>query len=742
MYRNGPTYWFPPTLTVTGTEINENDKSAHFEPLPKLDVVIECKKLVKVFDGTIALNNVNMATYRSQVTILLGHNGAGKTTLMSILAGMIKPNSGSVLVSGRDIRSTGVGCLGYCPQFDALFEDLTVSEHLAYFGGIKGLDSCIMPAIIKKRLNDVRLSDRANAFPKELSGGMKRRLSIALALLTSPEVLILDEPTAALDPETRRSIWSLVKELRGKSSILLSTHDMEEADVLGDRIIVMYNGSIISWGSPSFLKNACGVGYKLRIEKEQKVFSSKAVLDVVKKAVPQATIEEEKENEAIIALHTLERRTFPAVFRELEDGSKMLGVKSTGVTVATMHDAYVKIYTEWVGGRTAEHFLDEDASADGIPGPTRAAKPGFSRILSRQRAARSSSASAVSGTDEAGVDLLHPEACAAWALPPWRLPRKWLFAYTLTPHNEHTRTPGGSRSRAPRASTSRSVMVWPRNGNGTLSRAVSRRTRRRGFHGKSLTKHLGASWCSCYVQVAKLRTCLFAHGGPGAADSGGLHARRVAAILASCRRAGDLDFAGTVDMPEGGTGKTPLVARVVDSTLGGRTAGAQTRSRGDQPAPDLYINLSTMFAMTDKVPSKKIFIREDTTSNNSLVFKRLLENGDIPYDITTDASRTLQENYKENYLEYMSTYAFGSDFNKAIAVADVACLQGGIPSSPFLVLTLEARVWVWASTPSTGYAFLFPNLSWGTPCSTFTTTLSASTCGAFDLPVYLTTDSL
>ncbi|KAL3203425.1 hypothetical protein MRX96_011964 [Rhipicephalus microplus] len=285
-----PTYWFPPTLTVTGTEMNENGNSARFEPLPKLDVVIECKKLVKVFDGTIALNNVNMATYRSQVTILLGHNGAGKTTLMSILAGMIKPNSGSVLVCGRDIKSAGVGRLGYCPQFDALFEDLTVSEHLVYFGG----------------------------------------------------VLILDEPTAALDPETRRSIWSLVKELRGKSSILLSTHDMEEADILGDRIIVMYNGSIISWGSPSFLKNACGVGYKLRIEKEQKVFNSEAVLALVKKAVPEATIEEEKENEAIIALHTLEKRTFPAMFRELEDGSKMLGVKSTGVTVATMHDAYVK----------------------------------------------------------------------------------------------------------------------------------------------------------------------------------------------------------------------------------------------------------------------------------------------------------------------------------------------------------------------------------------------------------------
>ncbi|KAL1476470.1 hypothetical protein MTO96_036470 [Rhipicephalus appendiculatus] len=171
---------------------------------------------------------------------------------------------------------------------------------------------------------------------------MKRKLSIALALLTSPEVLILDEPTAALDPETRRSIWSVIKELRGKASILLSTHDMEEADVLGDRIIVMYNGSVISWGSPSFLKNSCGVGYKLRMQKEQNVFKSGEVLAVVRKTVPQAIIEEEKENEAIIALNTMERGGFPAMFRELEGTSQMLGIKSTGVSVATMQDAYIK----------------------------------------------------------------------------------------------------------------------------------------------------------------------------------------------------------------------------------------------------------------------------------------------------------------------------------------------------------------------------------------------------------------
>ncbi|KAL1483973.1 hypothetical protein MTO96_001825 [Rhipicephalus appendiculatus] len=253
-----PSYWFPRTLTVKATAVKESDNAEHFEALPKLKVVIECKNLVKVYGGTVALNNVNMTTYKSQVTILLGHNGAGKTTLMSILTGLIEPNGGSVLVSGKNIRTAGFERMGFCPQFDAFFADLTVSEHLKYYGGMKGLESHLLPKITKQLLKSVRLSDKANAFPHELSGGMKRKLSIALALLTTPEVLILDEPTVGLDPETRRTIWSLVKELRGKASILLSTHDMEEADVLGDRIIVMYSGSVICWGSPSFLKKACG----------------------------------------------------------------------------------------------------------------------------------------------------------------------------------------------------------------------------------------------------------------------------------------------------------------------------------------------------------------------------------------------------------------------------------------------------------------------------------------------------
>ncbi|XP_070392967.1 phospholipid-transporting ATPase ABCA3-like isoform X2 [Dermacentor albipictus] len=253
-----PSYWFPDQMVVVAVGVNETDNAERFEAAPSLDPIIECKNLVKVYGGSAVLKNVSMTIYKSQVTILLGHNGAGKTTLMSILTGLVEPNSGLVLVSGQDIRTAGFERMGFCPQFDAFFTDLTVSEQLTYFGAIRGLEISSLPKIIENLLHSVRLSEKAHAFPHELSGGMKRRLSIALALLTSPEVLILDEPTAGLDPETRRTIWSLINELRGKASILLSTHDMEEADVLADRIIVMYSGSVVCWGSPSFLKNACG----------------------------------------------------------------------------------------------------------------------------------------------------------------------------------------------------------------------------------------------------------------------------------------------------------------------------------------------------------------------------------------------------------------------------------------------------------------------------------------------------
>ncbi|KAH9376733.1 hypothetical protein HPB48_010971 [Haemaphysalis longicornis] len=263
----------------------------------------------------------------------------------SVRLGVLTPTSGSVTVAGHEIGSTAARkSVGFCPQFDVFFTDLTVSEHLRYFSLLRGVDYSKTSNNVKQLLSRIELEDKVNAFPDELSGGMKRKLSLALALVTGPSVLILDEPTTGMDPDTRRTIWQLVQELRGKkTTIVMSTHDMEEADVLGDRIIVMYSGRVVCNGSPSFLKNACGVGYELNIEKAQTGLNVPGVLAVVREVAPEATVKAEKEGEVCIALHTFKRAGFPRMFNVLETkGRTELGVQSLGVSVATMKDAYIK----------------------------------------------------------------------------------------------------------------------------------------------------------------------------------------------------------------------------------------------------------------------------------------------------------------------------------------------------------------------------------------------------------------
>ncbi|XP_065310534.1 phospholipid-transporting ATPase ABCA3-like isoform X3 [Dermacentor albipictus] len=360
-----PSYWSPPTGTGDADEEQHSRvDEARFESAPSQKPAIECKNITKAFDDTIALNKVDMVIYRNQVTVLLGHNGAGKTTLMSIFTGLLEADSGAIFVRGREVTSYTVrGVLGFCPQADIFFPDLTVLDHLQYFGILKGLRSSEINRNVKILLETVQLGDKLYAYPDELSGGMRRQLSIAIALITRPRVLILDEPTVGMDPETRRVVWTLVQGMRGRTTLLLSTHDMEEAERLADRIVVMYKGHVICSGSPSFLKNACGVGYKLRISKRPDAFRAKEVLAVAQRACPSANVEEDKDDEAVIAMNTLKRDGFQAMFLELEREGAALGILSLGVSVATMKDAYLRIYDIWAEGAKEKGVVTATAAA-------------------------------------------------------------------------------------------------------------------------------------------------------------------------------------------------------------------------------------------------------------------------------------------------------------------------------------------------------------------------------------------
>ncbi|XP_070391588.1 phospholipid-transporting ATPase ABCA3-like isoform X2 [Dermacentor albipictus] len=342
-----PSYWCPRQVKMNlESQGQEPLPAEHFEAPPATLAVVECKNLVKHFGGFVALDGVNMTVHKSYVTVLLGHNGAGKTTLMSILTGLIQPSGGSAMVAGWDINTEAARReVGFCPQKDIFFDDLTVEEHLEYYATLRGVDD---PAKRTQRLlKTLRLTEKASQYPAELSGGQRRKLSVAVALVSSPTLLILDEPTAAMDPETRRHFWKLIGGFRGSRTVLISTHDMEEADVLGDRIIIMHSGKVICSGSTNFLKIACDVGYKLSIGKAQQGFQIGSVLQLVRQTVPLATVENERSGDVTISLHTFNCDGFENMFWQLEYGAKWLGITGVGVTVATMTDAYLKISREW-----------------------------------------------------------------------------------------------------------------------------------------------------------------------------------------------------------------------------------------------------------------------------------------------------------------------------------------------------------------------------------------------------------
>ncbi|KAI2474174.1 ATP binding cassette (ABC) protein subfamily A member, partial [Diabrotica virgifera virgifera] len=218
--------------------------------------------------NVVALDGINLSIYEGQITAILGHNGAGKTTLFNILTGLSSPSSGRAFIYGRDVRNTNDmnkirKMTGICPQHDILFDNLTPREHLEFFAEIKGIPN--IKAAVNRTIRQIDLVDKIDTKSKDLSGGQKRKLSVGIALIGDPKIIILDEPTSGVDPYSRRQLWNVLQEMRGNKLILLTTHFMDEADILADRKAVISKGKVRCVGSSLFLKNKFGVGYHLTL---------------------------------------------------------------------------------------------------------------------------------------------------------------------------------------------------------------------------------------------------------------------------------------------------------------------------------------------------------------------------------------------------------------------------------------------------------------------------------------------
>ena len=226
---------------------------------------------MKTYPGDIhAVRGLNVKMYSDQIFVLLGHNGAGKTSTIGMLTGLFRASYGTANVFGRDIledKDEVRKLMGVCPQHDVLFDLLTPEEHLSMFYEFKGADKSNKKAEINKLLEDIGVADKRQNLAKTLSGGNKRKLSVAIALCGGSKFVLLDEPTSGLDISARRQLWNMLKEHKKDRIILLTTHYMDEADILGDRIGVMHQGKMTCLGSSMFLKNKFGVGYVMTIEK-------------------------------------------------------------------------------------------------------------------------------------------------------------------------------------------------------------------------------------------------------------------------------------------------------------------------------------------------------------------------------------------------------------------------------------------------------------------------------------------
>ncbi len=220
-----------------------------------LGYVLDIQNLSKAFGQRRALTELSLKLLPGQVYGLLGPNGAGKTTTINLLSGLLRPDSGQVLIAGQPASEATKPYLGVMPQQNLLYQSLTCGENLAFFAKIYGLSSSLRSQRIQTCLKAVNLQDRVHSVVGSLSGGMQRRLSLAVAMVHQPKLVVLDEPTTGLDIEARYEVWELIRQLKQQGvTILLTTHLLDEAERLCDRIGFLKQGQLLAQGGLTELR--------------------------------------------------------------------------------------------------------------------------------------------------------------------------------------------------------------------------------------------------------------------------------------------------------------------------------------------------------------------------------------------------------------------------------------------------------------------------------------------------------
>ncbi|KAL2646002.1 hypothetical protein AAZV13_05G025600 [Glycine max] len=334
--------------------IQEKEKVEQLLLEPTINHAIVCDDLKKVYPGRdgnpdkYAVRGLFLSVPQGECFGMLGPNGAGKTSFINMMIGLTKPTSGMAFVQGLDIRTQMDGIyttMGVCPQHDLLWESLTGREHLFFYGRLKNLKGSVLTQEVEESLESLNLFHGGVADKQvgKYSGGMKRRLSVAISLIGDPRVVYMDEPSSGLDPASRKNLWNVVKHAKQNRAIILTTHSMEEAEALCDRLGIFVNGNLQCVGNAKELKARYGGTYVFTMTTSSD--HEKDVENMVQKLTPNAN--------KIYHLSGTQKFELPKgdvritdVFQAVDAAKRNFTVSAWGLVDTTLEDVFIKVARE------------------------------------------------------------------------------------------------------------------------------------------------------------------------------------------------------------------------------------------------------------------------------------------------------------------------------------------------------------------------------------------------------------
>jgi ABC-2 type transport system ATP-binding protein len=306
------------------------------------NVVLKTEGLTKHFGSLTAVKDLTLEVYEGEVFGFLGPNGAGKTTSINMMCGLLRPDGGQVTIRGVPIGEADDEIrarVGVCPQDIVLWERLTCLEQLQFIGQMYGLTGRQARRRGEDLLEELDLTSKRSKQARTLSGGMQRRLNLAMALVRDPEIVVLDEPEAGLDPQSRVRVRQYIQSLARVKTVILTTHNMDEAERLADRVAIIDHGELLVLDTPEALKRSVGEGEVVEIDLHGLAGNGHRVLEAVEPLVKQALFDETHSLLTVRALNAV--GTLPAILNALEGEGLQAG--DVRVRKNTLEDVFIQL---------------------------------------------------------------------------------------------------------------------------------------------------------------------------------------------------------------------------------------------------------------------------------------------------------------------------------------------------------------------------------------------------------------